>query len=94
MLDPRTIKQIREIVFRYLDPQKHKVFIFGSWAEGKARKFSDIDIGVEGEEPLPLLELEEAFEESDLPYLVEVVNFTHLSEKFKKVAKQKIIPLN
>jgi predicted nucleotidyltransferase len=71
-----------------------RVFIFGSWAEGTALKFSDIDIGVEGKGPFSTLELEEAFENSDLPYLVEIVNFNHVSEKFKKVAKQKIIPLN
>ena len=94
MLNRKTIKIIRDIVFRHLDPKKHRVFIFGSWAEGKARKFSDIDLGIEGKEPIARMELEEAFEESDLPYLVEIVNFNHLSEKFKKIAKQKIIPLN
>lgn len=94
MLDKQTVAKIRKIIFSYLDPKKHRAFIFGSWADGKAQKFSDIDIGIEGEEPFPSFELEEALEESDLPYLVEIVNFNRISEKFKKVAKQTIITLN
>jgi predicted nucleotidyltransferase len=94
MLEKATLNKIKKIIFRYLNPKDCRVFIFGSWAEGTALKFSDIDIGVEGKGPFSTLELEEAFENSDLPYLVEIVNFNHVSEKFKKVAKQKIIPLN
>lgn len=94
MLDNQILEKVKKTIFGYLDPKKHKAFIFGSWVMGKAQKFSDIDIGIEGKEPIPRLELEEAFEESDLPYLVEIVNFNRVSAKFKKVAKQKIIPLN
>jgi len=94
MLDKHLINQLKKIIFHYLDPEKYKVFVFGSWAVGSARKFSDIDIGIEGEEPIPRVEIEEAFERSDIPHLVEIVNFNHLSAKFKKVAKQKIISLN
>lgn len=94
MLDKRILNQIKKIIFQHLDPKKYKAFIFGSWAQGKALKFSDIDIGIEGKLPLPHFELEETFEESDLPYLVEIVNFNRVSEKFKKIAKEKIIPLN
>jgi len=93
MLSYRDIKMIKRIITSYLDPKTQKAFIFGSWAQGKARKFSDIDIGIEGKEPFPLFELEEAFENSNLPYLVDIVNFNHVSEEFRKVAKQKIIPL-
>lgn len=94
MLDKHLINQLKKIIFCYLDPEKYKVFIFGSWAVGSARKFSDIDIGIKGKEPIPKAEIEEAFEKSDIPYLVEIVNFNHISERFKKIANRKIISLN
>lgn len=91
MPDKELLNRLKKILFHYLDPKKYKVFIFGSRADGRAAKFSDIDIGIEGAEPIPKAEIEEAFENSDLPYLVEIVNFNHLSEKFKKVAYRKTI---
>lgn len=97
MIDKKTTKIIKKIIFRFLDPQKNKVFIFGSHALGNAVKFSDIDIGIESEKEIDLLtlsEIEEVFEESDLPYKVEIVDFSTVSEQFKKVALEKIILLN
>jgi len=41
-----------------------------------------------------LAEIESAFEESDIPYKIEVVDFSLVSERFKKIALQKIISLN
>lgn len=97
MLDEKTTAVVKKILFQFLDSQKDKAFIFGSWAVGNARKFSDIDIGVQSSRQIPndvFSDLEEAFEESDLPYIVEVVDFNTVSEKFKMVASQKVIYLN
>ena len=97
MLDTVTIAEIKKILFKFLDPQKDRVFIFGSRAIGGARKFSDIDIGVKSEkqiDSLLLSDIEEAFEESDIPYTVDVVDFSQVSDKFKELAEQKIINLN
>lgn len=87
---------IQEIVQKYLANTEFKSFIFGSRATGKGNEFSDVDIGVEGSEPLPVdikFELEDAFEESDLPYVVEIVDFSKVSDQFKNIAKSKIIEL-
>ena len=86
-------KVIKEIIFKYLNPKEYQVFIFGSRATGKARKYSDYDIGILGKKPVPLKvlgKIEEALEESDLPYKVEVVDFSLLPSNFKKVALSKI----
>ena len=91
------VLQIKNILFKFLDPQKNKVFIFGSRAIGKARKFSDIDIGIKSEKEINTLllsDIKEAFEESNIPYTVDVVDFSQVSDKFNEVAKQKIIYLN
>jgi predicted nucleotidyltransferase len=96
MLDGKTKAEIKKIVYSFLDPKECRVFIFGSRATGKTRKFSDIDIGIKSSKPIPwwkLSAIEEAFEESDLPYTVDVVDFNLVSEKFKQVAESKIIYL-
>ena len=97
MLDESTIAKIKNIMFQFLDPKKDKVFIFGSRATGKGRKFSDIDIGIECHDKISeklVGDIKEKFEESDLPYMIDVVNFSHVSDTFKKVSMQKIIYLN
>ncbi len=89
----KTEKKIKEIVYSFLDPKKYAVFVFGSRATNKAKRFSDYDIGIIGEKPLPwhlLAEIKEAFEESDLPYKIEIVDFTNVSRNFKKIALKKI----
>lgn len=97
MLDTATMAEIKNILFKFLDPQKDKAFIFGSRASGKPRKFSDIDIGVKSNKQInsiTLSNIEEAFEESNIPYTVDVVDFSAISKNFENVAMQKIIKLN
>ena len=93
-IDNKTVeRQIREIVFKFLNPKEYKVFIFGSRATGKAKKFSDYDIGILGKKPVPgekMALTEEAFEESDLPFKIEVVDFSLVSSKFQNIALSKI----
>ena len=86
-------REIKKIIFKFLDPKKYRVFIFGSRATGKAKKYSDYDIGIWGKRPVPLKIIgliEEAFEESDLPYRVDIVDFSLVSPEFKKLALSKI----
>jgi len=69
------------------------LFLFGSRANGQARKFSDFDIGIKGKKPLSLKTvalIKEALEDSDLPFEVDVVDMAGAAEKFKKLALTKI----
>jgi type I restriction enzyme S subunit len=89
----KTEDKIKEIIFKFLDPKRYQVFIFGSRATGKAKKYSDYDIGIWGKKPVPLSvlsALEEALDESDLPYKVDVVDFSLVPKKFKEVALSEI----
>jgi len=95
MLDKKILTVVKQILFRYLDPKDYSTFIFGSRATGSDEPYSDIDIGIEGA-PLSaktLIELQEEFEESDLPFRVDIVDFSTVNDKFKQVAKQHIISL-
>jgi nucleotidyltransferase substrate binding protein (TIGR01987 family) len=60
--------------------------VFGSRADGTARRYSDIDLGFAGE-PLSaprLALLAEAFEDSELPYRVDIVNLARGSALSKR----------
>lgn len=87
---------LRQIVREYLPDPAYRVFIFGSRAEGTNRKFSDVDIGILGPNPVPsriLLNIEDELEKSDIPYLAQVIDFTTVEEKFKKIAASVTIPI-
>ena len=97
MINQATLATIKKILWQHLDKTEDKAFLFGSWAVGDNRKFSDIDIGIESKKKLPLhliSRLKDAFEISDLPYMVDVIDFNQTEPEFVKLAKSKIIKLN
>jgi len=89
-------KEILEILGKYLDLSKYKVFFFGSRVSGSGDSRSDIDIGIESPE-IPAyvkLEIEEELENLPILYKIDFVDFNNVSDKFKKVAKEHIEYLN
>lgn len=86
------LTDITAIFRKHLTPGAYDVFLFGSRVTGEASRFSDYDIGIRGKSPIPPLvkaQIEEALEESDIPYSVEVVDFFFLPERFTNVALQR-----
>ncbi|MDD5330453.1 MAG: nucleotidyltransferase domain-containing protein [Sulfuricella sp.] len=83
-LSPEQLRIAREILQRRVPDLP--VWAFGSRVTGKARKYSDLDLAVGGEEPLPLAvlaELEHDFSESDLVFRVDIVDWASAGEEFK-----------
>ncbi|MEA3507881.1 MAG: nucleotidyltransferase domain-containing protein [Synergistota bacterium] len=72
-----------------------KVFLFGSRARGNNRPFSDIDIALEHENgalsPALLALLRERFEESLIPFMVDLVDLGVASEVFNNAVKEEAI---
>ena len=96
MIDNNTLGVIKKIVELYLPDDSYKAFVFGSRATGSSRLFSDIDLGILGPKSIPsknYIGLTQALEDSDLPYRTDVVDFSSVSDKFKKQALTKIIEL-
>ena len=65
-----------------------RVVIFGSRARGDARFGSDIDVGIERKDGMPLppgflADVQEAFDESSLEERVEVVDLARVSPGFR-----------
>ena len=83
----------RAIVERILKEhvQQCEVRAFGSRVAWTAKDFSDLDLAVVDEGPLPwqtLSRLKEAFEESPLPMRVDVLDWHAISESFREVVER------
>lgn len=84
-LKPEELRIVREILKKYIPDRQ--VLAFGSRVNGKARKYSDLDLVVMGETPLSLstlATLAEAFSESPLPFKVDVVDWATTKENFRE----------
>jgi len=80
---------IKEAVVASLKDDKVKIILFGSRARGDNNRCSDVDIGIIPfgkfkEERITLLK--EKIENINIPYKVEIVNLSEVSEEFKKEA--------
>ncbi|OUJ06304.1 nucleotidyltransferase family protein [Acetobacter malorum] len=68
-----------------------EVWVFGSRAKGTAKPYSDLDLAIIGEEPLPLLVrvgLEEAFSSSLLPWKVDVLDWATTDAVFRDLIQK------
>jgi len=84
------------ILLKYL-PDNARVWAFGSRATGKAKLASDLDLVIDaGRELTPdeTFFLNDAFDESDLPYKVDIVDMQTISSIFKKIIRQDLIEVN
>ena len=68
-------------------PESTKVWVFGSRATGRARRYSDLDLAIDAGRPLTLDEiagLTEAFSDSDLPYKVDIVDWRNIEDRWRQ----------
>lgn len=83
-LTTRDMKTIQNILKKY--PIVKKVNVFGSRAKGNFKKGSDIDLAIMNESVSEdvILKLITDFEESSLPYRVDIVNYPTLTDSTLK----------
>jgi predicted nucleotidyltransferase len=65
-----------------------KFYVFGSRTKGTAKKYSDLDIAIDGGQPLDLVKiggLNEHFAESPLPFIVDISDFHRMDQKFQNL---------
>lgn len=67
----------------------HEVLAFGSRVHGRNLKpFSDLDLIIITAKPLDLLrltDLKDAFTESDLPFKVDLLDWSSVNDRFRKI---------
>lgn len=75
---------VRDILDRKLPQQR--CLVFGSRVKGTARTYSDLDLAIDAGEQLTLAQLADlnnAFDESDLPFTVDVVDWHRIDDDFR-----------
>lgn len=85
---------LKKLVLTSLKDEKIKIILFGSRARGDNNTRSDVDIGL-----IPygninakkITLLKEKIEDLNIPYKIEVVDFSETSESFKKEAMRKAV---
>lgn len=68
------------------------VSVFGSRINGDVKKYSDLDLAIMNKKPLPVLtiaKLREAFSQSILPFKVDLVEMSTISESFRIIIREK-----
>ncbi|MDO4681897.1 MAG: nucleotidyltransferase domain-containing protein [Lautropia sp.] len=68
-----------------------EVWAFGSRAKWAAKEYSDLDLAIITDTPLPLetsAALNDAFSESDLPWKVDVVDWAATGRDFRRIIEQ------
>ena len=93
-LNPGQLSTVKAILAEHVP--ECEVRAFGSRATWTAKDYSDLDLAVVGEGPLDwrtLDRLKEAFEESDLPMRVDVLDWHGISDSFRKVVERDYVVL-
>lgn len=74
-----------------------RVYVFGSRAKHKARPYSDLDLALEHPSqavpPELMFRVKAALGESDLPFMVDLVDLRAISEEFRHAITPDLIPL-
>jgi type I restriction enzyme S subunit len=83
---PADLEHVRTVLKRHVPDRD--VWVFGSRATWKARPFSDLDLVIMGDTPLPLETsgaLRDDFSESDLPFKVDIVEWAKTGPAFRAI---------
>lgn len=81
---------VRDILNKYIP--EYEVWAFGSRVHGcNLKKFSDLDLAIINQETVDaykLFELKEAFSESNLPMMVDVLTWHDIDKSFQEIILQ------
>lgn len=82
---------VQSILERALSAANARVYVFGSRATGTTKRAADLDLAIDLGRALSVkeqLSLADQFEESDLPYRVDIVDMHTVSHEFKLIIEQ------
>ncbi len=93
-VQPQHLQTVLEILRRHV-PER-EVRAFGSRVTGKAKKFSDLDLVIMGNTPVPsftLARLADEFDESDLPFKVDLVDWARTEDGFRRIIEEQSVAI-
>ena len=84
--DVKSVEDVKEVIRKLFKGKDVKVYIFGSRAKGEHTPRSDLDIGFLSNEDISyeLSLLREFLEESNLTFVVDVVDLSRTSKDFRE----------
>ena len=88
------VLEVKEFTRKFCQNQPVRIYLFGSWARGEAKRSSDVDIAIESKEDMSFLigEFREALENSCIVYNVDVVDMNFAAESLcKKIREEGIV---
>lgn len=90
----RCIDRIRQEILKLSEGERGQIFLFGSRATGHFRRGSDIDIGFAGMDDDKYnsirIKMDLFWEDSFVPYHLDLVNFDNVRNDFRKKAMETI----
>ena len=84
------LETIKRILAEYV--ADCEVLAFGSRGNGTAKKHSDMDLAIVGKSKIKRrvkMLLREAFEESNLPFRIDIVDYNTISDAFRAIISEK-----
>lgn len=93
-LAPDHLSQVKRILGR--TPPGISVWAFGSRVTGRAKRFSDLDLALVADKPVPretIWALRESFSESDLPFRVDIVDLAAVPSGFRATIENRHAPM-
>ena len=88
------VLEVKEFTRKFWQNQPVRIYLFGSWARGEAKRSSDVDIAIESKEDMSFLigEFREALENSCIIDNVDVVDMNFAAESLcKKIREEGIV---
>jgi uncharacterized protein len=89
-LEPQHLNKVHHILQDWIP--NCEVWVFGSRVHQRGLKpFSDLDLALITEHPLDISlygKIKEAFDESDLPIRVDIVDWSLLTDSFKEIIRK------
>lgn len=89
-MESRHWKIVEEILSKY----PYTFYAFGSRTKGTQKRLSDLELCFK--DPIPFNvqgHIDEDFEESDLPFKVDVLDWRYISSEFQGIIEKDLIPI-
>ncbi|MDY0269716.1 nucleotidyltransferase family protein [Trichloromonas sp.] len=93
-LSEAELVEVYRVLRRYAP--KAKVWAFGSRVRGGSRPYSDLDLAIEGRQPLSFEEMADltaAFDEADLAFKVDLVDWATVGPSFRRIIEEQRVLL-
>jgi len=89
-LEKRHLEFVQSTLKKYIP--NDTIWLFGSRVTEKIKPYSDIDLAIIANQEIPskiMSQLSLAFAESDLPYKVDLIDWSMIDDEFKAIVRAK-----